>query len=244
MTMRLRQIASLARLALSAPSAVGAAARWRPFSVTGFRMARALRAQGLRPGLVIDGGANVGQFARAVAETFPEARVVSFEPLPEAAAAFRTHFAGEPRVRLVEAALGAEGGTLSLGRNPYSLASSALRVLDGDALVRPHAEQIEVTVVCLDDALDGDVPPSALLKLDLQGYELEALRGADATLGRVGHVLLEVALRPSYAGEPSFETLLDVLRPYGFRFLRPLDVLHDPNGEIVQMDALFGRTAP
>jgi hypothetical protein len=75
----------------------------------------------------------------------------------------------------------------------------------------------------------------------LQGFELEALRGADATLKRVGYVLLEVALRPSYEGEPSFEELLDFLRPYGFRFLRPVEFLRSASGEIVQMDALFGR---
>lgn len=240
--MRLAQILSLARLVTRHPSALGAVARWRPFSTTAFEMARALRAQGLAPALVVDGGANVGQFARAMAETFPDARVVSFEPLPDVAARFRTHFDGEPRVRLVEAALGAAPGRLAFHRNAYSLASSALPVVQGDGLVRPHADTVEVAVTTLDQALaDEDVPPSALLKLDLQGFELEALRGAQTTLDRIGHVLLEVALRPSYEGEPTFEALLDHLRPFGYRFLRPVDVLRGPSGEILQMDALFGR---
>ena len=237
----LARIGPLARV-LARPGGLAAAARWRPFSITAFELARALRAQGLAPALVVDGGANAGQFARAMAETFPEARVVSFEPLPDVAARFRAHLGGEPRVRLVEAALGAEAGTLAFGRNAYSLASSALPVAAGDGLVQPHTETVEVPVTTLDTALaDTDVPPSALLKLDLQGFELEALRGAGATLGRVGHVLLETALRPSYEGEPSFEELLDHLRAHGFRFLRPVDVLRDADGEVVQMDALFGR---
>ncbi len=123
----------------------------------------------------------------------------------------------------------------------YSLASSALPVLTGDGLTAPHAETIQMPVTTLDAALGDDLPPSMPLKLDLQGFELEALRGAEATPERVRHVLLEVALRPSYAGEPTCEDLLHHLRPLGFRFLRPVDVFRDRGGEIVQMDALFGR---
>jgi FkbM family methyltransferase len=239
---RLSQIAALSRLAARHPGAAAALARWKPFSITAFEMTRALRVQGLRPGLVIDGGANVGQFARAAAETFPDARVVSFEPLPEIAEQFRANLGSEPRVRLIESALGSSSGTLSFGRNPYSLASSALPVVAGDALVKAHVETITVPVTTLDEALeDIAIPPEALLKLDLQGFEAEALRGADQTLRSVSHVLLEIALRPSYEGEPTFEALLDQLRPYGFRFLRPVEILRDPSGEIVQMDALFAR---
>lgn len=241
---RIRQFVSLGRLIVRHPSAAAAAARWKPFSVTAFGMAKALKAQRLRPELVVDGGANAGQFARAMAETFPQTRVVSFEPLPEVAARFRSAFAGEARVRLVEAALGAAPGVVPFHRNPYSLASSALPVLDGSGPTAAHAETIEVPLTTLDLALEGDlVPASTLVKLDLQGFELEALRGATDLLGRASHVLLEVGLRPSYEGEPTFEALLDFLRPFGFRFLRPIDVLTDRSGEIVQMDALFGRAS-
>src|SRR5688500_838283 len=74
-----------------------------------------------------------------------------------------------------------------------------------------------------------EIPPSALLKLDLQGFELEALRGAPATLGRVRYVLIEIGLRSNYVGEPPFEALYDLLRGAGFRFLRPVDLLRGPS---------------
>ncbi|MEM1056577.1 MAG: FkbM family methyltransferase [Bacteroidota bacterium] len=229
---------------LREPGGLRAARSWKPFSITAFQLARSLRRQGLSPDLVIDGGANVGQFARAMIETFPGAHVVSFEPLPEVAARFRGFFEWEPRVRLVETALGASVGLLSFGRNEYSLASSALPVVSGgDELVQPHLERIEVPVTTLDAALSNrEITTSTLLKLDLQGFELEALRGAEATLDRVGFVLLEIALSPSYQGEPTFGSLSNHLRPFGFQFLRPLDLLRAPSsGEILQMDALFGR---
>ncbi|HEY5038824.1 MAG TPA: FkbM family methyltransferase, partial [bacterium] len=77
--------------------------------------------------------------------------------------------------------------------------------------------------------------------LDLQGYELEALQGASATLRKVGAVLLEASFEPMYKGEPSFQKIEDFLKGKGFCFNRALDFLKDSHGNILQMDALFTR---
>lgn len=227
---RLRQLVALAQV-LAVPGAPRALRTWKPFSITSFRITHALHARGLRFRTVVDGGANAGQFARAAAETWPGARVVSFEPLPDVAARYRAHLGG--RARLVEAALGPDAGTLPFHRTPYSLASSALAPTDGPS------EEVAVPVVRLDDALANEpLERPLLLKLDLQGFELEALRGGRATLARADAVLLETAFVPGYAGEPLFRDVLAFMEDAGFRFAAPLDVL-DLDGQITQMDALF-----
>lgn len=232
---RLRQAIELARL-LPQPGALHAMRTWHPFSITAFQMLRRLHALGLRPRTVLDGGANIGQFARAAAETFPTARVVSFEPLPDIAARLREHLADLERVRIIESALGPEAGTTRFFRTDYSLASSALQPTHAEA------HQTEVPVGRLDDLLVGEPLESpVLLKLDLQGYELAALSGAEDTLRQAHHVLLEVAFEEEYVGEPRFDELNAFLGARGFRFLRPVDTLTDEHGLIVQMDALFER---
>ncbi|HEX7069297.1 MAG TPA: FkbM family methyltransferase [Rhodothermales bacterium] len=237
---RIRQLVYLSEVVLQS-GGLRALATWKPFSITAFRMLNALRASGLEFQTIIDGGANKGQFARAATEIYPNARIHAFEPLPDVAEALRGNLADRRQVTVHQTALGPTDGTITFYRQDYSLASSALRPT-GPTRGTP----IEVPVARLDSILHGEaLARPVLLKLDLQGFEIEAMKGGPKVLEQSDYALLETAFVTGYEGEPGFNEVAAFMEGAGFEFVRPVDVLTERSGEIVQMDALFRkRTAP
>jgi hypothetical protein len=67
------------------------------------------------------------------------------------------------------------------------------------------------------------------------------MKGGPATLARSDFALLETAFVTGYEGEPGFNEVTAFMEAAGFEFVRPVDVLTEKGGEIVQMDALFRR---
>ena len=226
--------------------AVRAALTWKPFSFAAYHLMKGLKAQECVPLTVIDVGANEGQFTRAILQTFSGARVFAFEPLPMAAQAFERHFGGDSRVQLQCCACGVLPGKSEININAFSQSSSLLSLGEPHRSAFPSANEIgkaTIDVVRLDDALRGsDFAVPALLKVDVQGYEMHVLQGAEETLGRVQHVLIETCFVPMYEGEPTFEKVMGFLGDAGFRFVGPLSLLwDDAKGIAMQMDALFER---
>ena len=100
----------------------------------------------------------------------------------------------------------------------------------------------ELTTATLDD-LAGPVSSPALLKVDVQGAELEVLEGAQKTLAACEVVQLEVALLPYNEGAPA---MLEVLEYMAAHELVPFDLsgMSRPNGvDLAQIDLLFTRAS-
>lgn len=222
-----------------------AAVRWPTFSITSYTMVRGLVRQGIVPDLVIDVGANQGQFTSAVLGLIGDARGVAFEPIPscaDALHAIRDRFPG--RLRVIEAAIGAERSTATLTINAHSQSSSLRSLTPKHLSAFPDATPAgtaTVEVLRLDEVLaDHEINSRSLLKLDVQGFEREAMEGAGELLTRFGHVIVEASFRPLYEGEWTFIDLLDFARERGLKFVRPVGSLRDPRtGEYLQIDALF-----
>jgi FkbM family methyltransferase len=233
------------KLALD-PAAVFAFVSWPKFSLTSYRMVCSLKKQGVVPKTIIDVGANVGQFAIATAKIFPMASIHSFEPNPDCVVKLQKNITPLGNVSVYPVALGDVEGEMAFHINSHSHSSSILTLAENHLGAFPDAREvgsIQVKVSTLDKVFANiELNGPVLLKLDVQGYEAQALRGATETLRRVDYVVLEASFKPMYEGEMLFVEIVRLMEDMEFAFMRPVGMLTDPNtGEIIQMDALFRR---
>lgn len=214
------------------------------FSVASYELALGLELSGVKPSVVIDVGANVGQFGIAVSGRLRPSRVICFEPNPEAAAQLRQNVLTKPEISVRAIGIGAKPGILSLRVNSHSHSSSFLPLTDEHRTAFPFATEMERVEVKV-STLDLEFPTlselsMALLKIDVQGFEREVLAGAEKVLSAVRWVVMEVSFDPLYEGEWIFDEAQRFMDTRGFRFVRPVAFLTDGrHGRIVQMDALF-----
>ena len=152
---------------------------------------------------VVDIGANRGQFALVARRCLPQARVISFEPLPAAAAKFRAVFSGDDRVTLHEVAIGPAPGNATIHISRRDDSSSLLPITSTQAALFPGTEEAATATVRVaplrEFVSSEDIQPPAFLKLDVQGYELEALRGCEDLLDRFAYVYAECSFVELYA---------------------------------------------
>jgi len=195
---------------------------------------------------IIDIGANRGQFALAARWGFPQARIFSFEPLAEPAERFRKVFAGNHRVRLYEVAIAPERGERTIHVSREDDSSSLLPISPLQVRLFPNTTEVRkqsVRVGPLRDFLrPEEVEPPALLKLDVQGYELEALMGCEGLLDLFAYVYAECSFVELYTGQALADEVIDWLRDRGYRLIGIYNIAYAPNGQPVQGDFLFLRT--
>lgn len=193
---------------------------------------------------VLDVGANRGQFALFALQRFPEARVVSFEPLPGARAKLMRTVPGE-RLRVIGAAAGETRTTAAFHVSRRDYSSSLLPVSARQTEEFPgtgEIEQIDVDVVRLDEVLDaGDLVEPVLLKIDVQGAELATLAGAEGILPRVSEVLVECSFVALYEGQALADEVVCHLRDRDFRLAGVYSILRGEDGSCIQADLLFRR---
>ena len=171
------------------------------------------------PRVIYDVGANVGTWTRLAKSVFPLAEMHVFEPLDVHLPQLQDVARSLPNVTLHRVALGPDDGEAVMKVLGYSDASSMLPITD---LARRRWQLTEkaaqtVQVRSLDGLRDArGLPVPALLKLDIQGFELEALRGAERTLRETSYVLCEVCFEQYYFGQCTFESLTAFLHGHGY----------------------------
>lgn len=192
---------------------------------------------------VVDIGANRGQFALAARRCFPKARIFSFEPLPEPAAKFRQVFASDPLVKLHEVAIGDKSHDATIHISAADDSSSLLPIseLQSNLFVGTHEIGTKtVRVEPLERLLTAaEIEPLALLKLDVQGYELVTLKGCFALMERFQYAYVECSFMELYEGQAMAGDVCALMREQGWTLDGIYNPHYDTDGRAIQADLLF-----
>jgi FkbM family methyltransferase len=193
-------------------------------------------------GLILDVGANVGDFAAVVRRLEPRSRVTCFEPGREPLAQLRRRFLDDPNVRIDGRAVSNESGVSVLNMPENSEFASLLPQQELLGTMYPGlgsqvvaTEQIET--VDLDSVV---TEPVRLLKIDVQGHEIAAFDGARRTVHHTSAVLVEVNFVSHYEGDVGFAEIDSYLRGCGFELVG-LGSARRHLGRVLWADACYAR---
>jgi FkbM family methyltransferase len=198
--------------------------------------------------LVLDVGANRGQFGTDIRQGGYMGKIVSFEPLSQAhrellsASAADSMWEAYPRC-----ALGDHNGEVEINIAGNSQSSSILPMLEAHRSAAPESayEGKEIVPIKTLDAVAGQYLKDArspFLKIDTQGFEWQVLDGARHTLPHIKGILAELSLVPLYDGQHLWREVIDRLEAEGFTLWAFTPVFSDQvSGRTLQVDGIFCR---
>lgn len=198
--------------------------------------------------VVIDGGAHLGNMVERFGALSPNAEFHCFEPDPVLGKSLEQKFSGNTKVHVVHAALGDMASkamlNINVSRPTNSLLPAAESLPPDLKQLCELVEQVEVGVTTIDEYCRANsIERVDVIKLDLQGYDYLALKGAKTTLEKTKVVLVEVLFKEMYKGCHGFPDVLNLMLGQGFK-LHTLCGLHYGEAyELLWADAIFTKSS-
>jgi FkbM family methyltransferase len=196
--------------------------------------------------VVLDVGAHEGWFFHCWKDWCPAAVIHAFEPAPEAFANVTRHYGGQPDITINNVGVASVPGSLELNvMSESAVSNSFLRPVEAtwdEVQYRTGTITTRTVPVTTLDAYcrEKNIDAVYLIKIDVQGFELEVLKGAEQTLAITDYVFVESAIRPLYEGAPRFTDVYTYLDRHGFHLIG-MRAWHRGNQTLVESDMLFRR---
>ncbi len=196
--------------------------------------------------VIFDIGANVGNSAAKYRSLFPKSLIYSFEPFPAAFDKLCKKFEKDTSCKKIQMAIADKTGIADLYVNQFNTSNSLLpRPKSGPRYYTKGAEaidRIKVSTSSIDDfCLKESIAQIHILKMDIQGAELMALRGAAGKLKEYSIALIytEVMYLPHYEGGPMFHEICSFLSNYGYMLFDIYNNFYLKKGQLNCGDAIF-----
>lgn len=198
---------------------------------------------------VLDVGANIGQFAMELRESGYNGRIISFEPLSEAYSHLLINSKKDPNwIIAPRMAMGNEKGKKTINISGNFVSSSILKMTDTHIKGAPESVYISSEEVCI-NKLDNiwktflKNKDNIFIKIDVQGYELEVIKGAVNILSKIKGMQIELSLVPLYESQLFFLDMLNYITNLGFELWDISPGFRDiQSGKLLQFDGIFFRS--
>jgi FkbM family methyltransferase len=198
--------------------------------------------------LLLDVGANIGQFAMHARAEGYKGRIVSFEPVPDAYETLLLKSQSDPLWTVHKrCAVGSKPGEAEINISGNSQSSSLLPMLQAHLSAAPDSVYIgkaKTEVITLDSVFESyrTHNEKTLLKIDAQGFETEVLNGLSKNFQHIFAVQIELATVPLYGSQDLYQHFFTFFEESGFFLWSLIPVFGDAStGQLLEFDAVFVR---
>ena len=198
--------------------------------------------------VILDVGANTGQFAQQMRTDLGySGRIVSFEPLSSEFEQLSKNAKRDQKWEVINCGLGEADSTMEINIAGNSGSSSLLKMLPAHIKAAPESGYVArelIKIKSLDSIIDNLCMKNdnIYLKIDTQGYESKVIKGAEASLARIGSIHLEMSLTPLYEEEMLFGEMHTLLSEKGYCLVSIETGFSNPiTGQLLQVDGIYHR---
>jgi FkbM family methyltransferase len=207
-----------------------------------------LEGMGITRPVIFDVGGHRGETIRQYRARFPDAVVYSFEPFPDSLASLNKNFGDDPLTKIIPVAVAEQPGPRILYINDVDATNSLLPAVTSSRRYLPGKGtkgSIQVDATSIDEFVESHrVETIHILKMDIQGGELMALKGAQRALKEIQMPLIytEIMFVPHYENQPLLNDIWDFLAGYGYSMFDVYYLQWANNGQLRYANALFVNT--
>ena len=196
--------------------------------------------------LVLDIGANTGQFVKRLRKKGYKGDVISCEPLKEAFKILEQNAEYDARWETNNFAIGKAYSTQKINVTSNSFSSSLYEINQVHQEAAETSSMIgmeEVQVVPLKKVYSNvGSERKVLLKIDTQGYEMEVIEGAEEELTSIAVILVELSMVPLFKGGPVYTDVIHKLETLGFELFHIFpEFVHPKTSRLLQANGFFVR---
>ena len=191
---------------------------------------------------ILDVGANMADWSTIAKSYFPEANIYMIEPLSEMEPYLKAFCEKHPGSKYFLNGAGSKIKTHVLTNWGDDFAGANCLVKENTNL-KSMNKQRDILMVTIDSLIEeGKMPVPELVKMDVQGFEIEALKGATKLLGQTELFILESSLFKFSQPVPLMSELISFMIPHGYEIYDFAGYLRRPyDGALGQVDICFAK---